>query len=309
MLSPGELRVCDSQGRVTGIVDGRIVNEIPDSVYYEQRSEVLIVFPKDSFHYVVVGTETGDYSLLIGSEDRHQSQKFLARNIRTVRNAVHQYTIDWDALDRGEKAVTVEIDQDGDGVFEKTIQAGSEFTGDELEYRITATAGAGGAIVPSGPVAVMHGTDQTFTIIPDSSHVIHDVFVDGSSVLGQVVMDGRVGTYRFVNVRRDHTIYAVFAAVGPGAAINHGPNPVPAAGCVFWFNLPGGTQAAKLLIYNVAGRLVAEITVDAAATRYPPTGRWIPVDKNGIPLANGPYVYVLIADGRVIGQGKMVIQR
>ncbi|MGC9019511.1 MAG: hypothetical protein ACP5LJ_07470, partial [Candidatus Bipolaricaulaceae bacterium] len=69
------------------------------------------------------------------------------------------------------------------------------------------------------------------------------------------------------------------------------------------------TQSAKLLIYNAAGRLVAEIQLDPATTRYPATGRWNPVDRNGVPLANGPYVYVLIADGRVIGWGKMVIQR
>jgi len=307
MKSAASPQVWDSLGRVTGLVEGVERNEIPNSRYSDG---IVILFERAlAYRYVVIGVSNGVYGLVLTRADGDQFTQFEGRDIRTRGGAIHQYAVDWDALARGERGVTVEIDQDGDGVFEKTIQAGSEFTGDELEYRITAAAGAGGVIAPSGPVAVMHGTDQTFTITPDSSHVIHDVFVDGSSVLGQVVMDGRVGTYTFVNVRRDHAIHAVFAAVRHEAAVNHGPNPVPAEGCVFWFNLPAGARSVKLLVYNVAGRLVAEVSLDAATTRYPAAGRWRPVDKNGIPFANGPYVYVLIADGKVIGQGKMVIQR
>mgnify|MGYP001151813195 CR=1 FL=1 len=87
------------------------------------------------------------------------------------------------------------------------------------------------------------------------------------------------------------------------------PNPVGREGAAFFYHLPTETQNARLVIFDVAGRLVAGIPLDPNETRYPTTGKWNPVDRNGIPLANGPYIYVLIADGRVIGQGKMVIQR
>ncbi len=307
LKSVASVQVWDGVGRVTGLVEGVERNEIPGSDYLDG---IVIVFGTDpSYRYVVVGASEGAYGVVLSRAYEDRLVQVEGRGISTKAGAVHEYTVDWESLARGEKGVTVKIDQDGDGVFEKTILVGSEFTGDELEHTITATAGPGGAIAPSGSVAVIHGADQTFTITPDEGYVIHDVLVDGSSVLGQVVMDGRVGTYRFVNVTRDHTIHAVFAAVQPGAAVNHGPNPVPAEGCVFWFNLPDGARSAKLLIYNVVGRLVAEIPLDPATTRHPPTGRWRPVDKNGIPLANGPYVYVLVADGKVIGQGKMVVQR
>ncbi|MCR4392628.1 MAG: carboxypeptidase regulatory-like domain-containing protein [Candidatus Acetothermia bacterium] len=96
---------------------------------------------------------------------------------------------------------------------------------------------------------------------------------------------------------------------GAGPSVICAPNPVASDGAAFFYYLPTGTQTAKLVVYDVGGRPVIEIPLDAAATRYPAIGRWNPVDRNGIPLANGPYVYVLIADGRVIGQGKMVIQR
>jgi len=97
--------------------------------------------------------------------------------------------------------------------------------------------------------------------------------------------------------------------IPPSTAVRLGPNPVPAEGCGFWLDLPAGTSTAKLMIFNIAGRPVFETSLDVDSTRFPSVGTWNPVDQDGIPLANGPYSYVLIADGKVIGQGKMVIQR
>ena len=88
-----------------------------------------------------------------------------------------------------------------------------------------------------------------------------------------------------------------------------GPNPVTNTGTVFFYTLPEGTSTAKLMVFNVAGKPVFEASLNANSTRFPIAGTWNPVDQDGIPLANGPYVYVLIADGKAIGQGKMVIQR
>ena len=88
-----------------------------------------------------------------------------------------------------------------------------------------------------------------------------------------------------------------------------GPNPVTGTGTVFFFSLPETTTEASLLILDIAGRLLIEIPLDRDDSRYPPTGTWNPVNDNGVLLANGPYLYVLVADGRPIGHGKMVIQR
>jgi len=71
-------------------------------------------------------------------------------------------------------------------------------------YTITATAGSGGSISPSGSVIVNHGDDQTFTITPDVGYHISDVLVDSVSV-------GAVSSYTFYNVVDDHTIDAQFA--------------------------------------------------------------------------------------------------
>jgi predicted aspartyl protease len=76
-------------------------------------------------------------------------------------------------------------------------------------FTITATAGAGGSISPSGAVSVACGGSKTFTISPaDKCHAIADVKVDGVSV-------GAVGSYTFSDVQANHTIAATFSTLGP----------------------------------------------------------------------------------------------
>jgi hypothetical protein len=70
-------------------------------------------------------------------------------------------------------------------------------------YTITATAGSGGAISPSGPVTVNYGASQSFTITANPGYRLSDVKVDGSSV-------GVVSSHTFTNVTADHAITASF---------------------------------------------------------------------------------------------------
>ena len=76
-------------------------------------------------------------------------------------------------------------------------------------YTITASAGSGGSISPSGVVSIDYGKDQIFSITPNIGYMITDVLVDGSSV-------GAVTSYTFSGVQANHTIEAQFAT-----AINH----------------------------------------------------------------------------------------
>jgi mannose/cellobiose epimerase-like protein (N-acyl-D-glucosamine 2-epimerase family) len=73
-------------------------------------------------------------------------------------------------------------------------------------FSISATAGSGGAISPSGSVNVAENSSQSFTITPDAGYKVSDVLVDGVSV-------GAVTSYAFSNVTADHTISASFTAV------------------------------------------------------------------------------------------------
>ena len=73
------------------------------------------------------------------------------------------------------------------------------------DYTITASAGTGGSIDPSGAVSVSHGGDQAFTITADAHYHIDDVLVDSASV-------GAVSSHTIEDVTEDgHTIEASFA--------------------------------------------------------------------------------------------------
>src|SRR5581483_4499685 len=79
-------------------------------------------------------------------------------------------------------------------------------TSNATTFTITASAGTGGTISPSGSVSVNQGSSQTFTIAPNSGFAVSSVTVDGTNV-------GAVSTYTFSNVQANHTISAAFAPV------------------------------------------------------------------------------------------------
>ncbi len=70
-------------------------------------------------------------------------------------------------------------------------------------HTITATAGNGGSISPSGTVIVVDGSSQSFTITADVGNSISDVLVDGIS-------QGAISSYTFTNVTANHSIAANF---------------------------------------------------------------------------------------------------
>jgi len=75
---------------------------------------------------------------------------------------------------------------------------------DPPSFVITATAGDGGTITPSGSVAVSQGASQRFVIAPDPGSHISNVVVDDASL-------GAMASYDFTNVTAAHTIAAAFA--------------------------------------------------------------------------------------------------
>lgn len=130
LKSPGELRVIDSKGQVTGLVNGTVVSEIPASDYF--NNSITIFLPIDSYFYEVVGTAEGLYDLEVTAVTRDGNITFAAIGIPTSTNVVHLYTIDWVALFRSEEGVAVQIDSDGDDVFERSLTADLELTSDEF---------------------------------------------------------------------------------------------------------------------------------------------------------------------------------
>ena len=107
---------------------------------------------------------------------------------------------------------TMEVEYNANGIKFDVSKAGfSPFAvvwqEDARTFTISATAGAGGSISPSGSVFVAEGSDKVFTITPNSGYHIADVQVDGISV-------GAVSTYTFTDVVANHTISATFQSTG-----------------------------------------------------------------------------------------------
>ncbi|MDR3555728.1 MAG: hypothetical protein P4L55_13300 [Syntrophobacteraceae bacterium] len=70
---------------------------------------------------------------------------------------------------------------------------------------LSASAGSGGSISPSGSFFKARGASQTFTITPATGYVISKVQVDGTSV-------GAVASYTLSNISATHSISATFSA-------------------------------------------------------------------------------------------------
>jgi hypothetical protein len=144
--SPVEVHVYDSQGQHVGVdPSGEIKEgEIPGSYYLPQCSvetedgsdvypEKIIIFnPTDDYLCEVVGTEEGNYGLVINYVSGGVETTFEATEIPTSPGARHVYAVDWQALSAGEEGVILNIDNDGDGVFVQMVIADNELSYDEF---------------------------------------------------------------------------------------------------------------------------------------------------------------------------------
>ncbi len=86
------------------------------------------------------------------------------------------------------------------------IAAANALLGGVTNFTITASAGTGGSIDPTGAVEVSSGTDKMFSIPANPGYVIDQVLVDGVNDSAAVTS----GSYTFINVTATHTIAATF---------------------------------------------------------------------------------------------------
>lgn len=167
----------------------------------------------------------------------------------------------WSGSCSGSAACTVTMDRD------RTVSAAFA----PATYRITAGAGTGGSLSPTGTVTVTYGGSQTFAISPSAGYHVADVLVDNASA-------GPVTSYTFRNVTAPHSITARFeintytitaSASGAGGTI------LPAGSVTATH---GGT--AYFAITPDTGYHVADVKVDGVsvgpATSYTLTS----IDRN-----------------------------
>lgn len=114
--------------------------------------------------------------------------------IKATPNSGYRFVKWSDGNTNASRTVTVSGNATYTAVFEK------------LTYAITASAGAGGTISPSGSTQVSHGNSQTYTITPNAGYEIDTVTVDG-------VNQGAVNSFTFSNVTAAHTISVTFKQI------------------------------------------------------------------------------------------------
>lgn len=78
--SPVELRIYDSKGRVTGLVNGEIKEEIPNSTYDKENKVALIFDATDTYRYEVIGTGNGTYGMEVTSAKEGDAKTFKAND-------------------------------------------------------------------------------------------------------------------------------------------------------------------------------------------------------------------------------------
>jgi hypothetical protein len=125
-----------------------------------------------------------------------------------------------------------------------------------VSHNITSSSGVNGSISPLGVIAVVHGTNTSFTITPDSGYKISTITVDGGSI---PVTSPTGQTYNFVNVVADHTISATFSSsnltitstAGSGGTIT----PLGAT------SVPGGNNQSYTITPD-SGHTISSIKVD-----------------------------------------------
>jgi sugar lactone lactonase YvrE len=128
-------------------------------------------------------------------------------------------------------------------------------------YTITATAGSGGTISPSGPITVSYGGSQIFIITSNFGYHLADVKVDGKSM-------GAVTTYTLGSLTDNHTIEAIFAINQYTITATVGPNGTISPSGTLIVN-HGGTQIFTITAnegYHVADIKVDGVPVGAVTT-------------------------------------------
>ncbi|MEW6608691.1 MAG: PEGA domain-containing protein [bacterium] len=308
LKSPGELRVYDSLGRIIGLVNGRVKNEISRCVY--DKGTVLIFFHSDTYRYEVAGTDTGTYGLEVASVKEGTASVFTATNIPTLPNAIHQYSVDWNVLSQSSAGATLQIDANGDGLFEQGTTTGNEFTQEKFNSlpppqvgSITIVSEPSGAEIYIDSVKMAQITPANLTYIPAGIHNINLSLRGYNKWSGEATIMANEKTE--LNVRLiSSTLDTIRLYPNPykpydgdsdnGISYDGSPN----SGIVF-DNL---TQDATIRIFNLAGELVRE---ENASGRW----QWDAKNSSGKEVASGVYIYLITDPAGNKASGKFTIIR
>jgi hypothetical protein len=291
------------------------------------NSTVLTVNPATLDHFVfnTVGTQTAGsaFSITVTAKDASNNAVTDYSGTPSLSCSGLISPTNMTAFFSGVGSTSVTITTSGLGL---TVTAtDGNYTGTSNSFKvnsvISASAGAGGYISPTGLVSVNYGDNQTFNITANTGYYIADVLVNGSSV-------GAVNTYTFTNVQASTSLLATFAAIPtpspsptatPTPTLNPTPKPTVTPTTIPEFvtvpvNTVSGSQINLVILGTTAGSIILDgtLTTDPSNTT---TTLTIPIVEqtatssfgnvtipiSAIPCGAKPTVYV--NNGAVPNQG------
>ena len=194
-------------------LDDKLVCTGCDSYTYEasmldfSSHSIKVVFttsqPEGTFTLTVVSNTGGQTS---PSGENHYAEGTTQRVTITPDEGYAISDVKVDGVSVGTES-SVEVVMDSDHTVEVTFVTSAGV----VEHIITASAGSGGSITPSGEVKVKEGSDQTFTVKANSGYRVSQVLVDGKAVTLTN------GTYTFEDVSSEHSISVTFRYTGGGS--------------------------------------------------------------------------------------------
>ena len=167
-----------------------------------------------------------------------------------------------------------------------SVESASSFISQSTYYTISASAGSGGSISPSGSVQVAANGNQTFTITPNNGYSISQVTVDNQS-------QGAINSYTFTSVEATHVISAAFTAIQTifqddfeNGNFNAwtGTNTQNGTISASTTRAHNGTYSAKGVVNSNGGWAVVYEDIASTSTVY--WSGWVWIDSQNIPSSS-----------------------
>ena len=175
---------------VTEAGAGTLVLTAPDTSKGPQLDKLAIVLTKtaDEADLTELQTAITNAEAILNAADKDKYSAAALVELQELVNAGKQLTT---------ASSQADVDAKKAEITAKTADIQTQFT-------ITATAGEGGKIAPTGTTKVYKGTSKAFTITPNAGYHVDSLTVDGAAV--NVVTE-----YTFSDVTANHTIAVTFA--------------------------------------------------------------------------------------------------
>lgn len=175
---------------VTEAGAGTLVLTAPDTSKGPQLDKLAIVLTKtaDEADLTELQTAITNAEAILNAADKDKYSAAALVELQELVNA-------------GKQLTTASSQADVDA---KKAEITAKIADIQTQFTITATAGNGGKIAPTGATKVYKGTSKAFTITPNAGYHVDSLTVDGTAV--NVVTE-----YTFSDVTANHTIAVTFA--------------------------------------------------------------------------------------------------